>query len=306
MTAPFDSADSWAALNPISGLVRFWPARAMIEAACSQGVLSCVVIYEQESSRKNFPMKPLIISCLMVMTGFASRVTAEDTRCFEMRTYYANEGKLDALNARFRDHTLKLFEKHGFTNIGYWVPKDNTDNALIYVISSADRAAHDKAWQQFLADEDWKKAYKESVAAGKLVGRIKSVYLKATDYSPKIESKKTDAKRIFELRTYTTNEGKLPNLNARFRDHTVKLFQTHGLPNFAYWTPVAEKDGRDNKLIYILAHESEESRASGFKAFGQDPAWTSARKASEADGKLLVKKGVKSVLMKPTDYSPTR
>lgn len=252
-------------------------------------------------------MKQLMMSVLASLAVFAAMpANAEDTRCFEMRTYYANEGKLDALHSRFRDHTLKLFEKHGFTNIGYWVPKDNKDNALIYVIASADKAAHDKAWKDFMADEDWKKAYKASVADGKLVGKIESVYMKATDYTPEIKVSKTDAERTFELRTYTTNEGKLPNLNARFRDHTVKLFEKHKLPNFAYWTPVEEKDGRDNKLIYMLAHESEESRAAGFKEFGKDPAWLTARMASEADGKILVKQGVKSVMMKPTDYSPTR
>ncbi|MFP6883926.1 MAG: NIPSNAP family protein, partial [Roseibacillus sp.] len=79
---------------------------------------------------------------------------------YELRIYSANEGKLDALNARFRNHTCKLFEKHGLTNVGYWVPADKSDNRLVYVISSPNRAAHKKSWQAFLNDPDWEKAYK--------------------------------------------------------------------------------------------------------------------------------------------------
>jgi len=74
----------------------------------------------------------------------------------------------------------------------------------------------------------------------------------------------------------------------------------------AYWTPTEEKDGRDNKLIYLLAHKDEESRNNGFKQFGQDPEWQAARKASEENGRLLIDGGVESVFLVPTDYSPMK
>ena len=74
-----------------------------------------------------------------------SIAVAEDNKCYELRVYTANEGKLEELNARFRDHTCKLFEKHGFTNVGYWVPADKSDNRLFYIISSPTRAAHQKS-----------------------------------------------------------------------------------------------------------------------------------------------------------------
>lgn len=244
--------------------------------------------------------------CLTALVALFSAADAEDTRCYELRTYHANEGKLDALHARFRDHTVKLFEKHGFQNIGYWVPRDNKANVLIYVIASPDVAANKASWQAFLGDSDWKAAYKDSIEGGKLVGEIDSVFLKATDYSPEIKAATTEVPRLFELRTYTTNPGKLDALNARFRDHTTKLFDKHGLSQFAYWTPTAEKDGRDNKLIYLLALQDEESRKAGFKKFGADPEWKAARDASEADGKLMIKNGVESVFLVPTDYSPTK
>ena len=111
-------------------------------------------------------------------------VAAEpDTRCFEMRTYYAAPGKLDALQSRFRDHTCALFEKHGFTNIGYWVPLDNPDNKLVYIIASPGREAHDAAWKAFREDPEWKKVAAESEVNGNLVTKVDSVSLKATDFS---------------------------------------------------------------------------------------------------------------------------
>lgn len=232
-------------------------------------------------------------------------VSADD-RVYELRTYYTNPGKLDALHARFKDHTMELFEKHGMKNVGYWVPEENEDGVLIYMISHASRDAAKASWKAFLADEDWKAAYKASIADGRLVKKIENTFLKTTDYSPDVKPAVADTKRLFELRTYTTRENRLPNLNARFRDHTVGLFEKHGMKQFGYWTPTDEDKGRDSKLIYLLAHQNHESRDAGFSAFGKDTAWKTARAASVADGPILVKKGVKAQFLKPTDYSPTR
>src|SRR5262245_61262270 len=81
---------------------------------------------------------------------------AADTRVYEMRVYYAAEGKLDALNARFRDHTVKLFEKHGITNVAYLTPIENPDRKLIYFLSYPSREAREASWKAFAADPDWK------------------------------------------------------------------------------------------------------------------------------------------------------
>src|SRR6516165_38273 len=104
----------------------------------------------------------LATAAISVLAAPKARAAEKDTRLFEMRIYYAAPGKLDALHARFRDHTLKLFEKHGMTNIGYWVPIDNPDNKLIYVLAFPDREAREKAFKSFGADPDWQKAYKDS------------------------------------------------------------------------------------------------------------------------------------------------
>src|SRR5438876_9294355 len=101
-----------------------------------------------------------------------ARAADKDERVYELRTYYAAPGKLDALNARFRDHTCKLFEKHGMTNVGYWTPIDNPDNKLIYIVAHKDRDAAKQSWSKFIADPDWQKAHKESEKAGKMVNKI--------------------------------------------------------------------------------------------------------------------------------------
>lgn len=102
---------------------------------------------------------------------------------YELRTYYTPEGKLDDLNARFRNHTMKLFEKHGMKNIIYWTPVDKP-NTLIYVIAHKDKAAADASWAAFRDDPEWKKVAEETQRNGKLVEKVESVYLTPTDYSP--------------------------------------------------------------------------------------------------------------------------
>jgi hypothetical protein len=105
--------------------------------------------------------------------------------------------------------------------------------------------------------------------------------------------------RVYELRTYTTLPGRLPALNKRFAEHTMKIFERHGIQNEAYWVPLEE----DNKLIYVVSHESREAADVNWKAFGADAEWQQARTASEADGKILAK-APERVWMKATEYSP--
>ncbi len=111
------------------------------------------------------------------------------------------------------------------------------------------------------------------------------------------------APMTYELRTYTTLPGKLPNLHARFRDHTVALFAKHGMKNVVYLTPL-EGDKKDNTLVYLLAHESKAAAEKSFADFRADPAWMKAREESEKDGKIVEK--YESVFFTPTDYSPMK
>ena len=106
---------------------------------------------------------------------------------------------------------------------------------------------------------------------------------------------------VFELRVYHAAAGKLGELEARFRDHTIKIFDRHGMKSVAYWTPMDEPD-KSNTLIYILQHPSREAAASNWKAFQDDPEWKSVKEKSEANGKLVDK--VDSTYMSMTDFSP--
>ena len=109
-----------------------------------------------------------------------------DTRVFEMRIYYANPGKMDALHARFRNHTNKLFQKHGMTLIGYWSPidKKQADEKLIYILAYPSQEAAKKSWDAFRKDPDWIAARNASEKDGVLVKKVESVYMNPTDYSP--------------------------------------------------------------------------------------------------------------------------
>ena len=111
------------------------------------------------------------------------------------------------------------------------------------------------------------------------------------------------ASRVFELRTYTTPEGKLPNLQARFRDHSTRIFENHDIINIGYWTPQDEPNA-SNTLVYILAHESREAAAANWSAFLSDPEWRTASRESQVDGRIV--SSVESIFLDPTDFSPIK
>lgn len=131
-----------------------------------------------------------LVACFCLPALFALSARGEEKvakeRYFEMRTYYANPGKMDALLARFRDHTCKLFEKHGMTNVGYWLPVEGsgTPNTLVYILAYPDKEAREKSWKAFVNDPDWKKAKADSEVNGVLVAKVESVFFKGTDFSP--------------------------------------------------------------------------------------------------------------------------
>jgi hypothetical protein len=113
----------------------------------------------------------------------------------------------------------------------------------------------------------------------------------------------SSGQRVFELRTYYTHPGKLPDLQARFRTHTTKLFEKHGMTNIGYWVP-QDEPAHSNTLIYVIAHASREQAKKNWAAFGADPEWVKVRTASEVNGKIVEK--VDSVFMDATDYSTIR
>lgn len=125
-----------------------------------------------------------LVTASLALPAFAAPADAPKSgqRVFEMRTYYTHPGRLDALNARFRDHTCRLFQKHGMELVGFWTPQDEKD-VLVYILAYPSREAAKASWDAFRADPEWKKAQADSEADGKIVKEVKSVYMNPTDYS---------------------------------------------------------------------------------------------------------------------------
>ena len=118
--------------------------------------------------------------------GRTTTASAASNHVFEFRTYTAAPGKLDALQARFHDDTMRIFKKHGLTSVGYFAPQDDplSKNTFMYILSFPSRDAAKKSWDEFRADPEWQKVQKESEANGKLVDHIESVYTEPYPFSP--------------------------------------------------------------------------------------------------------------------------
>jgi hypothetical protein len=143
---------------------------------------------------QELPMRSILFALLAlfaVAAPAAAQDTAVDARAalYELRVYHAQPGKLDALNARFREHTLELFEKHGMRNVAYWIEPptpESPDGKVIYVLAFPGREAREASWQAFGADPVWQEVHATSEAGGKLIARIDSTLMSLADYSPLI------------------------------------------------------------------------------------------------------------------------
>jgi len=121
---------------------------------------------------------------LLTLALFFAAFACAQSRVYELRTYTCNEGKLPDLMTRFRDHTIRIFQKHGMESVGYWIPQDDrSKNTLIYIISHASREAATQNWKDFGADPEWQKVNAESNANGRIVAKVESVFLTPTDFS---------------------------------------------------------------------------------------------------------------------------
>ena len=177
-------------------------------------------------------------------------------RCIEQRTYFAAPGKLDALHARFRDHTCKLFAKHGITNLGYFSPlaDDSTDGMLVYYVGTPSRAQRDAGFAAFAADPEWSGpagAKTLSEVGGKLVDRVESVFLEPTDYSSPVAALAREG-QLLELRRYVAAAGKRAALNARFREGEA-TWRRNGLACVAYLQPAERSADGEVSLSLSLS-----------------------------------------------------
>ena len=135
-----------------------------------------------------------------------------------------------------------------------------------------------------------------------LVGAIALTTVTLAGFGAGVSVAQESTSRVYELRTYTALPGRLPALHKRFADHTLKLFEKHGMRNEMYWVPT-DSARKDNTLIYVVSHASQNAADKSWKEFAADPEWIKVRNASEADGTILAK-SPERVFMKRTGYSP--
>lgn len=250
--------------------------------------------------------KQLIILFFLITTNIAVQAQSDaNLRLYELRTYYASEGKLQDLMNRFQQHTLIYFYKYNMRLEGFWLPlEENKENKLVYLLSYPSREARDKSWKEFMADKGWISVMKNSAVNGEIVAKVENIFLKTTDFSP--NNLESVGGRVFELRTYKATPNHLPNLMSRFRDHTVKLFENNGMTNIIYFNPTDKEQGSEDMLIYFLTHKSKEEGLASFKTFGASPEWQSVRKASEEKAGSSLTVFVKSEYMIAVEFSPLK
>ncbi|MEX0599913.1 MAG: NIPSNAP family protein [Rhodothermales bacterium] len=247
-------------------------------------------------------MRHVYLLCIVAFVAGLAAPDAKaqaDDKCYELRTYTAPDGRLDDLNRRFAKYTRPVFFEYGMDGLGYWIPIDNPDNQFIDVLSYPDCVARDSSWARFFRDPDWLHAKAITEAQGDIVTNVESVMMDAADFSPTIGPASLEYERVFELRTYTPHEGKFEDLLARFRDHTLRIFEKHGMQNVAYWI-----DQDEERLIYILAFPGVHAQYEAWREFIADPEWQQVAEESHRDGPLVA--NIESVTMRPTVYSEMR
>ena len=214
---------------------------------------------------------------------------------YESRVYTAVPGKLSALNDRFSNHTLGYFNQYDIGMMGFWTDEIGASNQLTYILTFDDMADREKKWSAFASDQTRLQVFAETEANGPLVAKVYNSFMQATPYSPEPQL----SSNVQELRVYDAMPGKLPALHDRFSNHTMRLFERHGIENIAYWTEVV---GTSNRLVYMLGYPSLGDREKGWAAFQADPEWNKARTESEKDGSLV--RVSRHSIMRLTSYSP--
>jgi hypothetical protein len=242
---------------------------------------------------------PLI--AVAAIAGAASAQPAPtETRLFELRTYHAPDGQLDALHARFREHAVGLFEKYGIANVGYWTPSDAAGSRVVFLLAYPSADARNASWARLVADPQWRKCRRDSEGNGKLVERIEELMLVPTADCPVVAPSRGDAPRSFELRTYATKPGDGEHHKAlceKFRDSLVGC-----------WTAATGQSGGTTH-VYLLARERPATDRHVPEVAASDKFRISATVGSQQPAirsRPAAADGGKGLVLQPTDYSPLR
>ncbi|MEM7393681.1 MAG: NIPSNAP family protein, partial [Verrucomicrobiota bacterium] len=230
-----------------------------------------------------------------------------ETPLYELRIYTAKEGRFQHVIKRFRNHTDRIFKKRHLESIGYWIPTEGTakkKRRFIYILKHASRYEAYRNWVHFNNDREWEAVLDTPEFRGPLAEKPISIFMTANDYSHAAKDVIEKPGGVFELRTYTAAPGRLSKLNDRFRHHTTRLFNQHGMKNVGYWTPFDTPDSSDT-LIYLIHHESREQADENWKQFLADPEWKKVAAESRVDGRLLAEKPER-IFLKALDFSPLK
>jgi hypothetical protein len=233
-----------------------------------------------------------------------------DTLRYELQVVTAKPGKLSQLHAWFREHQTDVLAKHGAINLACLVPEgENPDGKILCLYEFPSLPAVLKFSREVKADPVWAPLDTSKDGPDRLVETVDIMQFRPTSYSPLFEPHQSPEPRVFELRTYTCpSPEKLALLHERFKNHTLGLFQKHGMENLVYLQPLDLEDG-DRKRVYLLGHESQAAAKESFANFRKDPDWIAAKEESEqkAGGSLTEKNGgVRSEFFVATEYSPLR
>lgn len=254
------------------------------------------------------------MSLMVGSTASAQQAASKkEGKLYEIRFYTTNPGKLPDLHARFRDHTLKLFEKHGIENIIYWNVSegaagsdDDKENLMIYIIAHKNEAAKDASWAAFRNDPDWKAAAKKSEENGKILAKPpRAIFMRETSFSAADEPVSKDPNapaRLWELRQYNDGAERIPHTVDRFGTGEKEIFTKNGMQTVKFWTAT------DNSaFIYLLAHKDKAASDASWKGFRSEfPEFM--RKYKEAHPNLPAGRGNGNEVrfLIPTDYSPRK
>ena len=230
-----------------------------------------------------------------------------DGPLYELRIYHANEGRFQHLIKRFREHTDRIFKKHGLKSLGYWIPTEGSaknKRRFVYLLEHPSRYEAYRNWTNFLNDKEWEKVMDKPEFQGLLSEKPTNFFLTPNNYSARARNEIANPGGTFELRTYVANPGKLTGLNTRFSKHTTRLFNKHGIKNLGYWTPFDQPD-RGDTLMYLIHHADRKQADLNWQAFAQDKEWARVARESQSNGKLLAKPPQR-LYLKALDFSPLR
>jgi NIPSNAP len=237
----------------------------------------------------------------------------KDGKLYELRFYTTNPGKLPDLHARFRDHTMKLFEKHGIENIIYWTvsegdakSNDDVDNLLVYIVAHKDESAKDASWAAFRADPEWKAIAAKSEEKGKILAKPpRAIFMRETEFSAAdepVNKAASTSPRLWELRQYNDGPERVPFTVDRFGSGESEIFTKHGMQTVKFWTATDK-----SAFIYLLAHQDKAASDASWKGFKSEfPAFMKKYRDEHPNLPAGRGNGNEVRFLVPTDYSPRK